>query len=230
MPNLLSLIAYCVCPELRPLPSTGITRLHRYYEPLRHPIAPRPSLTGVRLLDPSNTPWGFPCCVRFPLCTCCRHYPGAATGFQSAQSPNRVSLPRSEFPVGLRIVLFEACSAFTRVAACTLAPSPYIVTSISRRLQPFRYLHSCSGSFRLEQFAGWDSHPLENAAFPRRTSEADLHERQQRVVTRLIAVGDLNVRSCRFLELTPLNLKSLPSMPCSLKQRLECRITTKSFE
>ena len=30
--------------------------------------------------------------------------------------------------VGLRIVLFEACSAFTRVTACTLAPSPYIVT------------------------------------------------------------------------------------------------------
>src|SRR5580692_11498378 len=26
--------------------------------------------------------------------------------------------------VGLRIVLFEACSAFTRVAACTLALSP----------------------------------------------------------------------------------------------------------
>ena len=30
--------------------------------------------------------------------------------------------------VGLRIVLFEACSAFTRVTACTLALSPYIVT------------------------------------------------------------------------------------------------------
>jgi hypothetical protein len=30
--------------------------------------------------------------------------------------------------VGLRIALFEACSAFTRVTACTLALSPYIVT------------------------------------------------------------------------------------------------------
>ncbi len=30
--------------------------------------------------------------------------------------------------ISLRIVLFEACSAFTRVTACTLALSPYIVT------------------------------------------------------------------------------------------------------
>ena len=41
-----------------------------------------------------------------------------------ARSPNRVSLPRKGRRVGLRIVLFEACSAFTRVSACTLAPSP----------------------------------------------------------------------------------------------------------
>ena len=43
-------------------------------------------------------------------------------------SPNRVSLPRLEDRVGPRIVRFEACSAFTRVTACTLATSPYFVT------------------------------------------------------------------------------------------------------
>ena len=43
-------------------------------------------------------------------------------------SPIRVSLPRKGHRVGLHIVLFEACSAFTRVAACTLARSPYFVT------------------------------------------------------------------------------------------------------
>ena len=41
-----------------------------------------------------------------------------------AHSPSRVSLPRKGRRVGLRIVLFEACSAFTRVTACTLALSP----------------------------------------------------------------------------------------------------------
>src|SRR6202171_1818670 len=41
-----------------------------------------------------------------------------------AHSPSRISLPRKGRRVGLRIVLFEACSAFTHVAACTLALSP----------------------------------------------------------------------------------------------------------
>src|SRR5467141_3768447 len=41
-----------------------------------------------------------------------------------ADSPSRISLPRYGSRVGLCIVLFEACSAFTRVTACTLAPSP----------------------------------------------------------------------------------------------------------
>src|SRR5580704_19219471 len=44
--------------------------------------------------------------------------------YSSLISPSRVSLPRKGHRVGLRIVLFEACSAFTRVAACTLALSP----------------------------------------------------------------------------------------------------------
>ncbi len=41
-----------------------------------------------------------------------------------ARSPSRISLPRKGGRVGLRIVLFEVCSAFTRVTACTLALSP----------------------------------------------------------------------------------------------------------
>jgi hypothetical protein len=39
-------------------------------------------------------------------------------------SPIRVSLPRFHYRVGLHIDLFEVCSAFTHVAACTLALSP----------------------------------------------------------------------------------------------------------
>src|SRR5437016_8208180 len=44
--------------------------------------------------------------------------------YSSLVAPSRVSLPRKGCRVGLHIVLFEACSAFTRVAACTLARSP----------------------------------------------------------------------------------------------------------
>ncbi len=77
-----------------------------------------------------------------------------------AHPSSHISLPRYGRQVGLRIVLFEAYSVFTRVTACTLALSPYFVTRFTQRLQPFRCLHSCSGYFRLEQFAGWGFHPL----------------------------------------------------------------------
>ncbi len=119
-----SLAASCVRLELRLLPSTGITRLHRYYEPLRHPNAPGLSLTGVRLIIPDHAS-GLPVLRALSLCTCCRYYPGAADGRpRRSYSSIRVSLPRNHYRVGLHIVLFEVCSAFTHVAACTLARSP----------------------------------------------------------------------------------------------------------
>ena len=119
-----SFTTYFVCLELRSLPSTGITRLQRYYEPLRHPKAPGLSLTGLRLVV-ADRALGLPVFRTLSLCTCCRHYPGAASGrITSLISSRRISLPRKGCRVGLRIVLFEACSAFTRVAACTLALPP----------------------------------------------------------------------------------------------------------
>ena len=74
-----SFTTYCVCLELRSLPSTGITRLQRYYEPLRHPRAPGLSLAGVRLVIADHA-LGLPVLRALSLCTCCRHYPGAAAG------------------------------------------------------------------------------------------------------------------------------------------------------
>ncbi len=80
MPNLHVLATSCVRLELRSLPSTGVTRLQRYYEPLRHPRAPGLSVTGLRLVVPDHA-LGLPVLPALSLCTCCRHYPGAATGF-----------------------------------------------------------------------------------------------------------------------------------------------------
>src|SRR5215469_1348266 len=162
------LAACCVCLELRPLPSPGITRLQWYCEPLRHPSAPGLSLTGVRLIIPDHA-MGFPVLRALSLCTCCRHYPGAADGrTRRSKSPTRVSLPRFHVRVGLHIVLFEVCSAFTRVAACTLARSPYVVTAI-RRLQTLRLLHACSGRFRRERSPGGACTHRKSAALSRRT-------------------------------------------------------------
>src|ERR1700730_714848 len=66
-----SLATSCVGLELRLLPSTGITRLHRSYGPLRHPNAPGLSLTVVRLIIPDHA-LGLPVLRALSLCTCCR--------------------------------------------------------------------------------------------------------------------------------------------------------------
>jgi hypothetical protein len=67
--------------------------------------------------------------------------------------PAHVSLPRFGERVGPRIVLFEACSAFTRVTACTLATSPNFVTRLSPKAStaslPPQLLRSLpAGAFR----------------------------------------------------------------------------------
>ena len=58
---------------------------------------------------------GLPVLRALPLCACCYHYPGTATGDPALLFPSsRISLPRYGSQVGLCIVLFEDCSVFTR--------------------------------------------------------------------------------------------------------------------
>jgi hypothetical protein len=91
-----------------------------------------PSATPWRPAGPSRvsgwssltTPWGFPCCVRFPCVHAAATTPVQRLDVVFARASSRISLPRKGCRVGLHIVLFEACSAFTRVTACTLARSP----------------------------------------------------------------------------------------------------------
>ena len=122
-----SFTTYCVCLELRSLPSTGITRFQRYYKPLRHPRAPGLSLTGFRLVIDDHA-LGLPVLRALSLCTCCRHYPGAAAG----RIASLVHPAVSAFPE--RVVGSACASSFSRLArrslvtACTLALSPYFVT------------------------------------------------------------------------------------------------------
>jgi hypothetical protein len=130
LPNLLSLTTYCVCPEPRPLPSTGITRLQRYYGPLRHPKAPGLSLAGVRLLNRLSTSRGFPCCVRFPGVHAVATTPAQRLSASSARFLSRISLPDKGDSVGPRIGIFEDCSAFIHITACTLVGSPKVIRCI----------------------------------------------------------------------------------------------------
>src|SRR6516164_5921132 len=106
----------CVCLELRPLPSTGVTQLQRYYEPLRHPKAPGLSLAGFQLVIADHA-MGLPL-RSLSLCTCCRHYPGAAAGRISSLIPPAVSA----FPE--RVVGSACASSFSRLARRSLALRP----------------------------------------------------------------------------------------------------------
>jgi hypothetical protein len=120
---------HVLCCFLRP-PLTEVPSLRRSYPTssvLRTSPPPHTAWPGSRELpvDPDRDHrWGFPCCVWSPVSACCRHYPGRA------ERPNRSLLiprrrPSPNFGwVGSCIMVFEACSAFTRVTACRLAKSP----------------------------------------------------------------------------------------------------------
>ena len=81
---------------------------------------------------------------------------------------HRLRLSPNRRRVGPCIALFEACSAFTHVTACTLAKSPS--DSLHQRLQQSRCLHCCSDCYRVERTSSRAGlPPLWTTAFSRRT-------------------------------------------------------------
>jgi hypothetical protein len=86
----------------------------------------------------------------------------------SLDQSNRISLPRYGRRVGPHIFLFEACSPFTRVAACTLALSPNRDTLIEG-FSHFVTSMTAPIASGWSEVAGWALHPLESAALARRT-------------------------------------------------------------
>jgi hypothetical protein len=82
--------------------------------------------------------------------TCRRHYPGGTVaGIASLPCPLRQRPSPCYGRVGSHIMLFEACSTFTRVTACLLAGPPN--GPLHRRLRRYRYLHRRSDCYRLER-------------------------------------------------------------------------------
>jgi hypothetical protein len=117
-------VASCVSFQLRPLCSTGITRLHRSYGPLRHPQRPSLPLTRCQLIAEAITAGASRDCCYSPVPACRRHYPGRSDGTYSLVlfHPRRPS--RACEGDGSCITRFGACSAFTHVTAYMLAKSP----------------------------------------------------------------------------------------------------------
>ena len=92
-----------------------------------------------------------------------------------AYYPSPISLPRMGGRFDLCNVLFEDCSAFTRVTACTLAGSSKMICEISG-LSRFVTSVTAPIASGWSNIAGWVSHPLENAAFAWRTPNPDLRQ------------------------------------------------------
>ncbi len=126
--------------EPRPLPSVGVTRLHRYYEPLRHPRRPDPSLAGGRLARATPPPGASRVAAISLFHACRRHYPGGTGRCARRSLPGQCQPSPGCRRVGFRITRFEACSAFTRVAARMVAEPPdaarYIGVLQSKSLPP----------------------------------------------------------------------------------------------
>jgi hypothetical protein len=154
-----SFVAYYVRLQLRPLPSTGITRLHRYYKPLRHPRRPGLSLASSQLIQ-LQSPLGLPVLPSVPFACMPSPLPRQVGRKLFARNlpPHRPSpSPRR---VGTCIMVFEACSAFTHVTACTLAESssrPSYIGGFSS------FVASTAAPIATEwnePVPGWDLHPL----------------------------------------------------------------------
>jgi hypothetical protein len=101
-----------------------ICRLHRYYEPLRHPSQPGLSLASCQLTHTAITA-GTSRVASDPL----RLHAVATTPAGPIETCSLIRFHRlrpspNRRRVGPCITLFEACSAFTHVTACMLAESP----------------------------------------------------------------------------------------------------------
>ena len=122
-------------PEVGALPSTRITRLHQYYDPVRlPPRAVRPSLT-LRVTTP-RPEWASPV-TRPTFPTCHAHYPGGSDRCMCRLPPCPRGLPR--YSGGS-----ASASSLSRPAQASLTLSPAGLLSrpwrpLSRGFDPTSY-------------------------------------------------------------------------------------------
>src|SRR5206468_9584768 len=88
--NHLILTRFVSAPEVRVLPSTGVTRLQQYYDPVRLPLRPPPFATSRPLPSPKRA--SPVACITFPPCRA--HYPGGPDGCARRLLPHLCGLPR----------------------------------------------------------------------------------------------------------------------------------------
>ena len=168
----MSLPPCCAPLELRPLPSAGVTRLLRYYEPLRHPAGPGWSSRfpgwRVRATDAASRVAAVSLFTHAAANT-----PAEPVGARVTRFPTAVSLPR--IVGGSASALSVSRPAQRSLAlrpACSLNRPEAILLHRSASVQFVTSLHR-SDCFRLEQQlpggirTRWDTAPFHGArTFP----------------------------------------------------------------
>ena len=149
----------CVGLELRPLPSTGVTRFQRYYGPLRYPRRPSLSLAGVWLRGSTPSPIGFPvlrwismyrhAVVITPVARWVLIARGTAYSSRFHSSPAAAAFPI--YLAGSASTLVVSRPARRSLALRPVGSPSRQATRLSRRLRRFRFLHRRSDSYRLER-------------------------------------------------------------------------------
>ena len=122
-------------PEPGRRPSTGITQLRRYHAPLRLPQGPRLTVSD----HPGWWPRPHHLCGSHTLPRRpCAHADPTTPAEEDGFSGRLLRRPPTAFPLWkegrLQRETFEACSGFTCLSACALAP--WLRQGVLRRLQP----------------------------------------------------------------------------------------------
>jgi hypothetical protein len=134
---------------------------------------------------------GLPVLRTLSLCTCCRHYPGAA----AKRIDSLIHSAVSAFPE--RVVGSACALSFSRLTRRSLTLRPahsrchQFVTRIPKAsassLPPWLLRLLPAGAF-----AGWDLHPLESAALSRRTPQADIARAWQHSVVACLSAAAMD--------------------------------------
>ena len=149
--NRLSLAPASTVPGPRVLSSTSITRLHRYYDPIRHPRGPVPCLTTPPLASTTcQPPQGASRVAHNPsFAHAVATTPAEPLGACVVRFPNGGGLPRNAGGSASASIFSRPAQRSLHVTACTLAES--LTDPLHQKLRPIRYLHGRSDCYRLER-------------------------------------------------------------------------------
>ena len=127
-------------PEVRVLPSAGVTRPQRYHDPVRPP----PRAATIATLRTNPYPFGSLPITRITLPACPAQLPRRiGTGARVGCFPVTSGLPRISGGSTFRDVIFEACPGFTRVTARRIAQPPRATFVASLQLGRLPHQAAC---------------------------------------------------------------------------------------